>query len=378
MKKFIIKSLPYLLIGIVYALIGEFYLIKFHEITPLKKVTEIQSNSSKQLYFSRKLFANNLSLYKYEMFKQVEPKVLVLGQSVTLHFRDFMFKPYESFYNTGLMIRNRKDLNLVLDQIDNEELAKPELIVLGLDFTFFLDTNKLEHRTWSEKDAVFKSKSHLRAIQSIFLGGKIRNIPEKEYGFGRYGIVGRGYRNDGSFRCKPEIEQYLKDSSNYDSRFREKLENGLHPFLEPFRFSEIKARKMKQLLTRYKQSGISLVIYVPPFTDSFFDLAMKDDRFVKFWQQYLKFEQELVKEDFNVIPFTTPSKIGLDDDYMIDADHPSEVLCAIQLRDFLTKYEAGDNKLKRINIKNLSDKINDDRTIPKSFLLDSINYQKIH
>ena len=377
MKKFIRKSSPYVLIGIIYLLIGESYLSIFKENTPITEVASIQATNNQELYYSRRLFKNLLTTYKYECLQNKQPKVLIVGQSVVLQFRDFMFHPFEKgFYNTGLMARNVKDLEYLLHQFTNGTIKQPEIVVLGLDFTFVLQTNELDRKEWIKdrpEDHIYKTKAHFNAFQKIFLNENMRKIPEENYGFGKAGMIGRGYRNDGSHRHKPEIEQYIFDSSNYDSKLREDLKNRVHPFCEPIAFDSTKGATLKRVLEQYKENGISLLLYFPPFSDQFFNTATQDRSFNRLWKKYIAYQNMLISEGYDVISFTTPSQIDLNDDYMIDAGHPSEVICGIQLYNYLRSTNVRDKRLTSIDTENLRLLINDKQTMPKSFLKDEIS-----
>ena len=173
MKKFVVRSIPYVFLCLLYAGFGEYYLQKYKEAYSIERVTDIQSTTQRELYYGREILGNSLGNYKYQMFVKTQPKVLVLGQSVTLQFRDFMFEPFENdFYNTGLMARNSKDLNYVLDLIESGSINKPELVLLGIDLSMVLKNTFLDDREWIRnlpEDRATIAKSHLKGFQRIFL-----------------------------------------------------------------------------------------------------------------------------------------------------------------------------------------------------------------
>lgn len=379
MKKFVIKSLPYLLIGIIFLLIGEFFLFNFKELVPISEITDKQSTSKKEIFYGRRLLPENLSLYKYEMLLKTQPEVLVLGQSVVLQFRDYMFKPFhDKFYNTGLLVRNHKDIEMILDDIESKKVDKPKLIILGVDFSFLTETNFLDNQKLTFSDDLFDSKAHMRALQSVFFGGgKVRYLPKEDWGYGKDGISGRGYRNDGSYRYKPELEQYIFEKTNFDEHLINKLNAKSHPFSAPFKFSNDKAKGLETILKRIKDLDISLVIIFSPMTDGFYNEALKDIEFKQFWSEYSILQNELSLKGFDVIPFSTPATYQINDDYMIDADHPSEVYNSIALLKFLEAYKGNDQNIIQIDKNHLRSLIDSKRTIPKSFLLDSIDYQLV-
>ncbi|WP_417612813.1 hypothetical protein [Owenweeksia hongkongensis] len=378
MKKFLQKTWVYVIVVLLYVALGEYFLIRIHEVTPIEKVAEIQSTSKHELYYGRQVLGNSLSTYKYAIFERVQPKkVLVLGQSVTLQFRDFLFEPYEDeFYNTGLMARNIGDLNHVADLFENGEIQKPEFIFLGLDLSFVLKHTVLDKTRWIQDmpdDKALRAKSHLQGMQKLMLNARLRAKPEGEIGFGKAGMEGRGYRNDGTYRHKPEIEKYIQDSTYYDGELLQKLKERRLPFVEPFEYDDVKAERVLITLERFKKMGIELLIYVPAYSGFFFNEAIKDSMFAGFWKDFMQFQQVLVDKNFEVITFTTPSGIGLTDNYMVDAEHPSEVMSAIQLRNYVRDRKESGGLLEQLTFRTVDSLLNNNHTIPISFLKDSIS-----
>lgn len=377
MKKFVLKSLPYIAIGLLYGIVGEYFLCQTNEITPIKEVIRVQQESDNEVYFKRKIIENPLSRYKYAVWMQKQPKVLILGQSVTWQFRDFMFEPYsEDFYNTSLMVRNVKDLNYVLDIIESNKVSKPELVVLGVDFSFMLQTTYLDEKEWiknSDKDAAISAKAHLNAIQRIWLNPELREIPKMDAGFGKGGMTGLGYRKDGSYRHKPHIEMYLVDSVYRDGELTENLKNKEGYFVEPFAFDSNKAEQLLLALERFDKLDIELLIYIPAMSGAFFDEALKNEKYKFFWDKYMNVQTDLQGKGYNVIPFCTPSQIGLTDHYMVDASHPGEVLIATQLLNFVQSGKARGKVLNDLLFDEVNELLESKNTIPVSFMRDSLS-----
>jgi hypothetical protein len=378
MKRLVLNTFPYVLIIVCYGLVGEYILYENKESYSIDQVTTLQQELETETYYCREILGNALSNYKFQMLKKKQPTgVMVLGQSVTLQFRDFMFEPYQDeFYNTGLMARNVTDLNYVMDLIDQGDLNKPKLILLGVDISFFLEYTMLDSVEWTRnhpEDRAVSSKSHLKGIQRIFLNSEYRSIPATNYGFGRAGMGGRGYRNDGSYRHKPDIERYLRDSTYNDGALITYLQNRTAPFIEPFRFSEQKKLQYFEFLERVKAMDIELVLYVPPYSDVYFNQAIQDTMFNTYWNQFMEVQQELTTLGFNVIPFTTPSKMGLTDHYMVDAEHPGEVMCAMQLQQAIQQKQLQGNIIQSLTFSTVNEYGRSEYMIPISFMSDPID-----
>ncbi len=377
MKQFLKKTWPYVFIGIAYFLIGEYLLHRLNETTSIKEVARIQSSSKKELYYGRQVLGNSLPLYKYTLFERLQPEVLVVGQSVTLQFRDFVFEPFQdNFYNAGLMIRNLADLNYLADLFEQGEIKNPRFMLIAVDLSFvlkktFLDEYSLEFDR--PEDRALNAKSHLQGTQKLMLDAKLRELPLQNWGFGKAGMMGRGYRNDGSYRHLPEIERYLIDSTYHDGNLIDRLKNRQAPFIVPFEYDPEKAKRTMGVLDRFTKLGIEILLYIPPYSDAFFNQAMEDTLFSGFWKEYMSFQQELSDKQYAIIEFTTPSRMGLDDRFMVDAEHPGEVMSALQLKKYCDENRQTPSFLHHLKFTTLDSLLQQENTLPISFLKDSIN-----
>lgn len=342
MRTFVIRSLPYVLIALTYVAWGEFHLWRNRENVPIGWVVDAQVQRDTTLYFSRQILGNSLSTYKYEMMMRVQPDVLVLGQSVTLQFRSLMFEPYHgTFYNAGLMARNAGDFQDVLNLMATGQLKQPRLLVMGLDMTFFQRTTFLDHTRWvvnRPPDRATSVSSHLMGMQRILRNPAFQEAPAHSDGFGRAGLGGRGYRNDGSYRHQGEMERFLKDSTYHDGPLRKHFLEQTGPFQYPLEFDQTKADALREVLKRCQSMNLPVVVYFPPLSDAFYELARQNQTFAQFWDSYLAFQHE-VALSHPIIPFTTPSQMGFSDHYMVDAEHPGEVLVAHQWLNCLDNYK---------------------------------------
>ena len=375
MKKYLIKIIPYALLSLLYVGLGEFFLFRFQEVTPLETVVEKQGDAGIEEYFGRRLISNSLNHYKLKMFEKKQPKVLVIGQSITLQFRDFMFSPYEKdFYNSGLMIRNIVDLEYLTEKFESGKYRSPEIMLLGMDFSLILKKNPLDKMNGLQNpppDEAYDSRAHFKAMQSIYKYGKTRKIPDMDVGYGRAGMIGRGYRTDGSYRYKPEVEKFVETGHHHDEgHLVERLANKERPFLEPIEYDSAKSKRVFSVLKRLEKLDIKLILYFPPYSDHFFKAAQKDDHFMSFWEDYMAFQDRVSSLGYNVIPFTTPKKIGLNDKFMIDSEHTGEVMCALQLYEF---FKSNQESFPKINAERIKQEIQTDYTTPISFLKDSIS-----
>lgn len=377
MKQFILKSAPFIVFIMCYALLGEYLLYQNKESILIERVSDIQIKEQQDLYYGREILGNSLSNYKFQMFRKKKADVLILGQSVVLQFRDFMFSPFQNkYYNTGLMARNVKDLNYVLDLIEREEVHKPKLVLLGVDFSFFLRHTFLDDQEWVRnfpEDRARSAKSHLKGMQRIFRNSHLFWPPKEQLGFGRAGMRGRGYRKDGSFRHADVITRYLQDSSYNDGHLLGRLYDRKSPFNEPFAFDLQKEFLFHQFLVRLQKAEIEFILYFPPYSDAFFTQAIQDESFGSFWKDYMKVQVNLKERGLNLIEFITPAQMGLTDHYMVDAEHAGEVLCALQLRKAVKSGQIKGAYIDQLDFRQVDALLEQKAALPFSFMSDSIS-----
>jgi hypothetical protein len=336
MRTFLIKTIPYLLIALAYVLWGEYHLWINRENIPLVQVAEHQINAPQERYYSRQILGNSLARYKKHMMMRKQPNILVLGQSVALQFRDFMFTPAnKDFYNTGLMVRNVQDLHYVADLIQDGDLKAPQWIILAVDMTFFQADFKPDEAEglWNPApDRALEVSSHLKGMQRLLRTPEIRQRPPHELGYGRAGMHGIGYRRDGSYRHEYEVRRYLEDSTYQPGAPMQHFVQRTGPFAGTLEYDSTKAQQLLQALDRFAAAQVQVTLYFPPLADQFYPFVRQDSAFAAFWDHYLAFQTTCQHHNRMVIPWCTPSMMGLTDDYMVDADHPGEVMVGLQLQ----------------------------------------------
>lgn len=338
MKKFILKSFIFFIPVLIYILMAEFFLFRIKEHLPLMSMIQKQQGKQEESFYGRQLYGNVLNIYKYNTMLERNPEVLILGQSIVLCFRDFYFKPYDnSFYNTGLMVRNVADLEHMTTQLLNGNLRKPKYILFGLDHSFVLENSNLDDRKFRTdiwEDPFFDSRNQLRAMQKVMTKSDIREVPAKDIGYGKKGMVGNGYRKDGSCNNKWEMDLFTKDSTHTEGILIEDFRNHRNGYPKPMNYDEDKASRVIKAFDILRNNNIEILVYISPLSDQFFSTIQKHAYVRKFWAAYMGFQGQLIAEGFNVIPFTTPSEFGLNDYYMLNSDHPGEIFVAKQFLKF--------------------------------------------
>lgn len=378
MKNFVKKLILYFIPILGYIVFCEYRLLKNNEVISINEVVNQQLNNKTEKYYFRKFFDNSTSLYKITMAEKKRPEILVVGQSTVLEFRDVMFHPLEEmFYNIGPTITNTEELHTLVKLIKDGKLAKPKVLIIGLDLSLVKKTNNLKFNglLYPHKDEIYQAKYHAAAAQTlikyIFQNGSTTADSIKYQGFGYLGLKGTGYRKDGSLRYGQDIANYLINPVYYDEiNYKALLNNKEYIFTDPFEIDLNLVQGFMIALKQLKQMGIQTLVFFPPVSNDFFTYFSKNKDFYRCFKQYLGIQDTLKKYHFDFIPFSTPQKLGLPDNYMLDGIHPSEVLVGIILKQYLAHNTHG-GLLAKVDILNLKQLITSKQTIPLSFMRDS-------
>jgi len=376
MKKFLKISLIYCILIVLYVIIGEYFLFRIKENITIKTAIKHQMESKEECYYGRVLFSEAINRYKFESLQYKKPTILTLGQSIVMNFRDFFFHPLENeFYNTGLMAKTVADFVYFSELIEQGVVKKPEFMIVGIDHTFVIGHNGLDKEKGLsdlETDQVYEGKEHLRAIQTVFLDHEVRDVPNVDYGFGKKGMVGNGYRKDGSFAYKWETLNLVKDSIHNEGP---KLngEGKQYRYGKDVCLDSAKVKTLFEVLNKYRDLGIEVLIYIPPFSDELYAELMGNETFKTFWNQYLSIVDQMEAQQFDVIKFTTPSGIGLTDYSMNNANHSSDVMVGKQFYAYCISSTRKNKFIDKIDTTYLKKAIDAPQTNSLSFMLDRWN-----
>lgn len=379
MKKFILKSTIYMSVVLIYVGVGQFLLYRIRENIPVNTIVKNQINSPIESYYNKTLFENILSTYKLTSLEQKRATVITLGQSIVLCYRDFFFHPFEKeFYNTGLMIRNVNDIVYFKQLIIEDKIAKPQFIVFGLDHSLVMENSLLDHKKWIENpdaDPSYDGKSQFRAMQEVLLRKDVRVVPDIDHGFGKRGMEGNGYRRDGSCNNKWEIDLFSTDSAHSEGILIETFKSRKGPFPPSMVISNEKKQLLYKTLDELRSMNIEIVVYVPPLSDEFFNYVNKDSVFHNFWKQFLTCQEELKAKKYDVIEFTTPSRIGFTDYNMLNSDHPGEILVAHQFYNYCISKDRKNTFIDKLDLVNFKKELDKANTHPISFMKDTLLYK---
>ncbi len=376
LQKLMLTALPLLLLFIVV----ETYWWYNKELVSIEETLAIQEKADASTYYLRKDFSSNLNTYKVTAINKFKPEILVIGTSRVLEFRNIMFTPYQGeFYTAGGSVRNIYDVKAYIDHFKKGIIHKPKLLIIGLDFWLLKKVNQ-EEDTWLKKklykDDAISVNGHQNAFKYLVKSWALRKNPpylvNENRGIGGLGKTGFGYRKDGSVNYKNFVEEYVKNPQYIDREtppIIERIKNNISPFNLPFEIDLIKVEVLLKSIKEAQKENIEVAVFFPPFSNECFNELQNSKQHSKWWSYYnTTLKEEIKKLSVDIIDCTSPSSIGLDDRYMIDGYHPSEVLVTHAFLNRLKQGNLNSKILRGISTDSLQLLLNSEETLPISFM----------
>lgn len=334
-------------------------------------------------------FSQQYNLSKSEMIRRRRPRILALGSSRVMEFRDFMFHPYEKeFYNAGGLIQNVSDLAAYARQVREGKLPLPQVLIVGVDPWWVSEaTDPPEKKSWldGEEDAVYKFSSHVEAARyllstgktsfpwAVVFGGKPATSPF--YNYPAFGIAaistGKGERySDGSFLYTAHLIDFIEHPSYHDRLTPPVLgqvKQTYFLFAPTSRVERVRASMLIQSLASLKALGVEVYAYEPPFSTEVMQALDESSALATWWTEYKGWlREQLEAVGVHCLPITRPVDYKLDDTYMFDGMHPGEVYNTYILEDLIRQSPPG-SLLASIDLNYLAALRVRDDVIPLSF-----------
>ena len=217
-------------------------------------------------------------LYKLELVKINKPKIIALGSSRVMQFREESFN--KSFINAGGAMDNMNMGYQFLNEVI--KFYKPEFIILGLDFWWFNKKHyqpELSNNSISFENQKIDLKNKIKITLSKLLKKEIdfdmfKYKSEKQNKLTNYLNIGissikysNGFRKDGSYHYPSFI---LGDAKNSDIKFSNtfnRIENGLEKFEYGDSISKETVEILNNLVRFTEENNIKLIILIPPLAN---------------------------------------------------------------------------------------------------------------
>jgi hypothetical protein len=280
---------------------------------------------------------DNYAYLKWKALTKKKSRVVALGSSRVLQFRDRMFDA--PFYNAGFTIEGVGDFVPFLESIPDAQL--PEFLIVGLDQWMFnaqWDNLKTTHAPsyWSEGFRKNPDAGILKNVWSDLLKRKYGLLPDTEDTLKRIGlnavVRNTGFRNDGSMQYGSQIGMLLRDDHGAnDYGFKDtytRIDRGNRRFQHGEVTNLAAVEAIDRLLSFCKQKGIYVVAFLPPFADGVQARMQASGKFGYMNGIHAGLRPGFDKYGFECYDFSAVSQVGSDDREMVDGFHGGELTYA--------------------------------------------------
>lgn len=272
--------------------------------------------------------------YKFDQATKEKHKILAIGTSRVLQFREEMFN--YSFYNMGLMITSLYSVNQLLHQIPKSKL--PEIIVLGID------QRNLNHHyqsversrshmpfayknlTWTKRLELFTSAIKNNQFIPLIVENYDRLISSEQAGLNAK-LRLNGFRKDGSQYNGYGMLLHYKNKTDYDWKFKtqmDRIEKQVMGYQSESSLEKGFVEDFKEIVKFTKDHNIHLVAFFPPYANSVWE-AYNHKSDLSFIEEATKVFNELCDNNSSFFfDFTYMENTG--DGQYLDGFHGSEIV----------------------------------------------------
>jgi hypothetical protein len=329
-KLYILPFMLILLLGLLWLLPSKLFLYRINEHLPLSEIVEKQLKGG-VLYSG---LSNNAE-YIRRMYASIAPDIVVMGDSRSLVFRQYLFN--QKFFNFAGNIRNA---NRALQWIhQTPEDLRPKLLILTVSFWEFIGDEKVQElpvftdfRKAEELNQLILPVSFLFdntiSVSDFFgiLRGKYPSYlgPIPRVGLGAV-LNNNGTGPDGSVYHGNQI---WKTQSRCTTRkitninFENQIKSGTRVYKHYKNVDKAMVEGLVNFSSKAKKLGTNVIIFVPPVSPSLFRLLSElraEFSYIEEWRHML------LNKLPGLVDFHDPNKAGLEDDNFYDAMHGEEI-----------------------------------------------------
>ncbi len=340
---------------------------------PAAQIHRQQGLVAETLY-GRSYFSQQFNVYKIAGIRLRKPSILVIGSSRVMQFRDLMFAPLQQeFYNAGGILQNSSDLRAFTEMVVEGKIPSPRVLIVGID-PWWIKKGYGEATWLYDPDEVYSPAVHVSVMRRILSSG--RQLGELLAGYrlparapsGHLGIGSLARRNSSGFRADgskhPPLDVLLDCAKSPVYVDREsppviqRIVRHSKPFSLPATVDEVQVERIVDSLKTLKNQGMEVYTFLPPFSSEAFAALDQDGEMEKWWRYYKDTLPLLLKrQGLEVISINRPQDLGLDDTYMLDGFHPSEVFIA-RVTERLLDLAQPSSLLKKVDLTLLRQRVN--------------------
>jgi len=349
--RFLAKAMLFLTPLVLPALFIELLFYRSGENWSVEQVLRAQAQNPETIY-SRSFFSQQFNLFKTKAIERKQPEILALGSSRVMQLREEMFHPLQtSFYNGGGMIQRIEDLPALAGLFD-EGLPRPKVLILGID-PWWLKKGRTPKPSWLEEreDKTRNFAGHLEAARLLVKDRKMAaklmtgstSATSTAYALPVIGlnsqVHGLGFRKDGSLLNEKHILNYLENPVFVDGEkppIYQRILNHGEPFTRANEISEPALQLLFEVLEDWRAKGTEVYVFLPPFSTPSYEALLADDAYSRWWKAFsTDLPEQLRSRGIPCLVTLYPGALGLDDRYMIDGFHPTEVFVGRILEELL-------------------------------------------
>ena len=219
--------------------------------------------------------SNDMFKYKLELVKNIKPKIIALGSSRVMQFREESFNT--SFITTGGAANYLNEGLLFLKEMTKH--YKPEVIILGLDFWWFNEKFYQPKVFDQQEKKEIYIKNKINQTLSMVIKGEIgfdifKYILKDKNDITNYQNMGlrslkysNGFRKDGSYQYTSFI---LGDEKNSDIKFSntyDRINHGNSRFEYASHISKERVEIFNEIIKFAKDNDIKLILFIPPLAN---------------------------------------------------------------------------------------------------------------
>ncbi len=310
------------------------FFLKSQEFASFDAIYQKQTTQDLAIYGSS--IIDDVKQYKLFVYSKKQPKIITLGSSRTLQFRERFFN--KPFYNLGYTMSSIEDGTVIVDQLLKNHV--PEVVILNLDFWWFNDNVNHPSIPKNFFDNVsghhFKYKYLKLPIEwlktgSITLSDYVSLLFSKNNNIGVRGILrNSGIGNDGSFYYTdvvtgdPRLHFYDKNFADIKQRINTSTKNLEYGHTA----SKYSLNKLQDILHKLEQHGVRTVLFLPPIPTEILSLLNTDN-----YKYIQDLKTQLTLLNIKVYDYSEPSTLNSNTCEFIDGFHGGDVLYSRILRD---------------------------------------------
>ena len=300
------------------------------ELLPVTWVVHLQTNQKSTLFGLA--YSNPDSYYKLQSVLERKPKIMSLGTSRVMQFRDYMFRSSKSFYNAGGAVSRMDEFPVFLDHLPIKH--QPELVLIGLDQYFFNDNwivnqdGRYQQKLASDgRDSLGLILRNWHSVYFDYFDGKFKLLSLlgafRRLEFGLNAIMkGRGFRADGSYSYGASVK------SDINERFAEhfdRIEKHMHRFEKGDEVSSEALNHLEEFLQKCRSRGIRVVGFLPPYPHAIYaQMASLTAEYAYIGKIARLVEPMFIRYGYTFRDFSDLAWLGGTDAETIDGLHGSE------------------------------------------------------